>query len=202
MLCKMLGKLKLLFYYAAVRVLASYRLNFTFIITYQRFCHSEQWIFFQPVREQRKSCNEHFFLIFKRQAMSFSDNSMSEVVDNVGKWLNIDWSLWWLQNYLLVRSFYPNLVKDTTAPASEGAEPDARELHAVRQPIQAFHQPLNTLTDDAIIPDHRGKTALLSLSGKERKGKIEKIWFGLARKLFVVSRMSLKQSSLQMVLNR
>jgi hypothetical protein len=63
----------------------------------------------------------------------------------------------------VVRSFYPNLVKDKTAPASADAEPDARALHAVRQPIQAFHQPLNKLTDDAIIQARREKTVNLSV---------------------------------------
>lgn len=72
---------------------------------------------------------------------------------------------------LLARSFYPNLVKGKTAPASAGAEPDALKLHAVRQQIQAYQQRLNKLTDDAIIQGHRGKTALLSL----KKGKKSKI---------------------------
>lgn len=73
---------------------------------------------------------------------------------------------------LLVRSFYPNLVKDKTAPASADADPDARALHAVGQPIQAYQQPLNKLTDDAIIQAHREKTARLSLErGKRVKGK-------------------------------
>lgn len=73
---------------------------------------------------------------------------------------------------LLVRSFYPNLVKDKTAPASADAEPDARALHAVRQPIQAIQQPLNKLTDDAIIQARREKTARLSLErGKKVKEK-------------------------------
>ena len=70
---------------------------------------------------------------------------------------------------LLVHSFYPNLVKDTTAPASEGAEPDAQELRAVRQPIQAIQQPLNKLTDDAIIQVHQEKTELLSLEMREEE---------------------------------
>lgn len=76
---------------------------------------------------------------------------------------------------LLARSFYPNLVKDRTVPASGDAEPDALKLHAVRQQIQAFHQRLNKLTDDAIIQVHQEKTALLSLRGGKEERKLEMI---------------------------
>lgn len=70
-------------------------------------------------------------------------------------------------SYLLAHSSYPNLVKDRTAPASADADPDARELHAVRQPIQAIQLRLNRLTDDAIIQGHQEKTVRLSLEWNE-----------------------------------
>lgn len=62
-----------------------------------------------------------------------------------------------------------HLVIERTAPASEDARRDELTLHVVRRlPIQA-DQPrsqLNTLVGDAIIHDHREKTALLSLKLK------------------------------------
>lgn len=115
---------------------------------------------------KKKSHNDHLFPIFNRQAMSFADKSMSEVVWCLSRMWNYSWRTQIKVN-LLVRSFYPNLVKDRTAPASADADPGARASHAVRQPIQAFHQPLNKLTDDAIIQAHREKTARLGLEKRE-----------------------------------
>lgn len=74
-----------------------------------------------------------------------------------------------LQIIIPVRSFYPNLVRDRTAPASADADPDELTLHAVRQQIQAYQRRLNKLEDDAIIQGHQGKTALLSLEKGKRK---------------------------------
>lgn len=86
-------------------------------------------------------------------------------------------NIWWWETshpllYLLARSFYPNLVKDRTAPASGDAEPDAPTLHAVRQRSLAYHLRLNRLRDDAIIPGHRGKTVRLSLE-RERESLLD-----------------------------
>lgn len=85
-----------------------------------------------------------------------------------------------LFSHSLAHNSCPNLVKGKTAPASEDAELDARELHAVRQlPIQAIQQQLNMLMDDAIIQDLLESTALLSLlnerEGEKKRRKVRKL---------------------------